>query len=75
MLIHELFLGAAAGLATLALAHSRSPVVYRSRVTDAGDQRIVLWHGDAGYEAADPGLDGPRHRLVMSAAGWSFESS
>jgi 8-oxo-dGTP pyrophosphatase MutT (NUDIX family) len=59
----------------LALAHSRSPVVYLSRVTDAGDQRIVLWHGDAGYEAADPGLDGPRHRLVMSAAGWSFESS
>ncbi|HEU0172244.1 MAG TPA: NUDIX domain-containing protein [Acidimicrobiales bacterium] len=59
----------------LALARSRAPVVYRSRVTDAGAQRIVLWHGDAGYEAADPGLAGPRHRLVMSAAGWSFESS
>jgi 8-oxo-dGTP pyrophosphatase MutT (NUDIX family) len=59
----------------LALARSRPPVVYRSRVTDAGAQRIVLWHGDAGYEAADPGMAGPRHRLVMSAAGWSFESS
>jgi hypothetical protein len=49
--------------------------VYRSRVTDAGGRRFVLWHGDAGYEAADPALAGPRHRLVMSAAGWSFESS
>jgi 8-oxo-dGTP pyrophosphatase MutT (NUDIX family) len=59
----------------LALAASRPPVVYRSRVTDAGGQRIVLWRGDAGYEAADPGLAGPRHRLVMSDAGWSYESS
>jgi 8-oxo-dGTP pyrophosphatase MutT (NUDIX family) len=59
----------------LGLARSRSPIVYRSRVADAGDRRIVLWQGDAGYEAADPGLVGPRHRLVMSAAGWSFESS
>ena len=51
------------------------PVIYRSRVTDADDHRIVLWHGDAGYEAGDPAVAGPRHRLVMRGAAWTFESS
>jgi 8-oxo-dGTP pyrophosphatase MutT (NUDIX family) len=59
----------------LALGERRAPVIYRSRVTDVGDHRIVLWSGDAGYEAGDPAVAGPRHRLVMSGAGWSFESS
>ena len=50
-------------------------MIYRSRVAEVGDHRIVLWSGDAGYEAGDPAVAGPRHRLVMSGAGWSFESS
>jgi 8-oxo-dGTP pyrophosphatase MutT (NUDIX family) len=74
MTLHSL-LPARTAADALAVARTRQPVVYRSRVTEAGGQRIVLWHGDAGYEAADPGLAGPRHRLVMSAAAWSFESS
>jgi hypothetical protein len=45
------------------------------RVATDGDRRIVLWDGDAGYAAADPARPGPRHRLVMSAAGWQFERS
>lgn len=59
----------------LALAADRGPVVYRSRVATDGDRRIVLWDGDAGYAAADPLRPGPRHRLVMGAAGWQFERS
>jgi len=74
MTLHSLTAARTVGDA-LALAHGRPPVVYRSRVAEVGDERIVLWHGDAGYEAGDPGVDGPRHRLVMAPAGWSFESS
>jgi 8-oxo-dGTP pyrophosphatase MutT (NUDIX family) len=59
----------------LTSARRRPPEVYRSRVVEAGDERIVLWHGDAGYEAGDPSLAGPRHRLVMATSGWQFESS
>ena len=59
----------------LALASRRPPVIYRSRVAEVGDHRVVLWSGDAGYEAGDPAVAGPRHRLVMSGARWSFEST
>jgi 8-oxo-dGTP pyrophosphatase MutT (NUDIX family) len=59
----------------LALALARPPVIYRSRVAEVQGDRVVLWHGDAGYEAHDPHVTGPRHRLVMAAAGWSFEQS
>jgi len=34
---------------------------------------LALWHGDAGYEAGDASLAGPRHRLAMLDAGWVFE--
>ena len=57
----------------LALAAGRPPVVYVSRTATAGDRRVVLWDGDAGYATADPERPGPRHRLVMSDVGWTFE--
>lgn len=57
----------------LTLAAARAPAVYLSRVAVEGDRRIVLWDGDAGYATADPSLPGPRHRLVMSTAGWQLE--
>ena len=67
-------LSAAASVAdALALAAGRPPVVYVSRTATAGDRRVVLWDGDAGYATADPDRPGPRHRLVMSDAGWTFE--
>ena len=35
---------------------------------------IAMWHGDAGYEAGDPSMQGPRHRLTMNKdAGWSYD--
>jgi 8-oxo-dGTP pyrophosphatase MutT (NUDIX family) len=65
--------GVSSVVAALALATGRPPIVYRSRVAIAGDDRIVLWDGDAGYPSADPDEPGPRHRLVMGQAGWTFE--
>jgi 8-oxo-dGTP pyrophosphatase MutT (NUDIX family) len=59
----------------LRTARGRPPEIYRSRVVEVGDERIVLWHGDAGYETGDPSLAGARHRLVMAASGWLLESS
>ena len=36
---------------------------------------VAMWHGDAGYEAADADADlpGPRHRLWMVDGPWRFE--
>lgn len=48
---------------------------YVSRMVVRGDNRIVLWHGDAGYETADPDAPGRRHRLVMDGADWHLEVS
>ncbi len=39
---------------------------------DADGNLAALWHGDAGYEAGDATLAGPRHRLVMAATGWTY---
>jgi 8-oxo-dGTP pyrophosphatase MutT (NUDIX family) len=74
MTLHSLA-GASTVVDALALATSRPPIVYRSRVAEADGGRVVLWHGDAGYEAHDPAVVGARHRLVMGPAGWTFESS
>lgn len=39
--------------------------------TPAG--RVVLWHGDSGYDTSDAGLPGPRHRLHLEKDGWRYE--
>ncbi len=33
----------------------------------------MLYAGDAGYEARDPGLVGPRHRVTVLASGTRYE--
>ncbi|HEX6421623.1 MAG TPA: NUDIX domain-containing protein [Acidimicrobiales bacterium] len=67
--------GAASVAGALALAAGRPPTVYVSRTAMAGDRRIVLWDGDAGYATADPDRPGPRHRLVIGDGRWTFERS
>jgi hypothetical protein len=42
-------------------------------VTDAGP--TALWHGDAGWQDADAGASGPRHRLTMGKGVWRYERS
>lgn len=60
----------------LALAESRRPVPwYVSKFSSDGEHQVLLWEGDAGYERADAGVDGPRHRLWMRPDGWVYERS
>ena len=42
-------------------------------VTDADGHTLSLWAGDAGYEAADPSIPGPRNRLHMADGAWRYE--
>jgi len=41
-------------------------------VMPSSEEIVVLYHGDAGYEAGDATLEGPRHRLVMGST-WRYE--
>lgn len=54
-----------------------SPVrIYDTHVSQSKDgDRVVLWHGDAGYEAWDASIDGPRHRLTMKKGEFIYEDS
>lgn len=61
-----------------ALAHAaqRSPVPrYETRWAEVPGGAVALWDGDAGYASANPGLDGPRHRLWMLKDRWRLERS
>lgn len=60
------------------LAHYRGkpPRYYVTHLGKRADGvRVAMWDGDAGYEAWDANLDGPRHRLVMSTGGFVFENT
>ncbi|MGQ0830210.1 MAG: NUDIX hydrolase [Microthrixaceae bacterium] len=60
--------------AALAGASARRPVPrYATRwgVIDGG--AVALWAGDAGYDANNPNISGPRHRLWMLPDGWRLE--
>lgn len=59
----------------LAQAAARPIVHYETRWCPTDDGVVAMWTGDAGYDASDPTLEGPRHRLWMQASGWTFESS
>jgi len=54
----------------------RTPVAsYESRLVVTEECRVVLWHGDAGYDTADATAPGCRHRLLLARAGWRLEKS
>ena len=53
----------------------REVVAYSTRVAKAeSGVRVAMWAGDAGYDAWDADLAGPRHRLLMSQDGFQFEN-
>ena len=54
-------------------AHAREPDVYETVIVKGADGLVALWAGDAGYETQDPAVDGARHRLHMSRAGWTLD--
>ncbi len=51
----------------------RAPERFATRISVQDDGPVALWHGDAGYDAGDASLPGPRHRLSMAGAGWRYE--
>jgi 8-oxo-dGTP pyrophosphatase MutT (NUDIX family) len=54
----------------------RTPERFQTVIALSEVGPIAMWHGDAGYESADPHLEGPRHRLTMNkTAGWVYDRS
>ena len=54
---------------------SREVRYYETRAVKRADGvRVALWAGDAGYDDWDADREGPRHRLVMPAHGFTFEN-
>lgn len=59
----------------LAQARARTPERFETRIAVHDEGPVALWHGDAGYEAADLLAEGPRHRLWMAKTRWRYERS
>ena len=58
----------------LAAAAARDPLPrYETRWVNIEGGAVAMWHGDGGYESADPELPGGRHRLWMLEGGWRLE--
>jgi 8-oxo-dGTP pyrophosphatase MutT (NUDIX family) len=59
--------------AAIAAAREAETEHFTTRIGTTDEGLCVMWHGDAGYEAGDATLDGPRHRLWMADTGWRYE--
>ena len=58
----------------LAAIAQRTPERFQTVIAMDDGGMIALWHGDAGYAAADARASGARHRLEMPKAGpWRYE--
>jgi len=57
-------------------ALGREPILtFRPRIHRSAAGMFMLYPGDAGYDAGDPDLPGPRHRIQALASGWRYERS
>jgi 8-oxo-dGTP pyrophosphatase MutT (NUDIX family) len=72
--LHELARAASVREA-LDAARGREPERFVTRIAVDDNGPMALWHGDAGYEDADPTRPGPRHRLHMRDERWIYERS
>ncbi len=59
----------------LAALDDMTPLFYETRMALADDGVAAMWSGDAGYEAEDPSIPGPRHRLTMSSDSYRLDRS
>ena len=50
-------------------------ITFRPRIHRGTEGAVMLYPGDAGYDANDPTLAGPRHRILARPDGWSYERS
>lgn len=68
------WLVAHASVANAAAAFAAEPtLVFRPQICHHDEQVCMLYPGDAGYDARDPAIAGPRHRCVMGADGLRYE--
>ena len=58
--------------AALAYLKDRPPRHHATRIGNSEHGPIAMWAGDAGYEAHDVTLSGPRHRLEMFPEGYRY---
>lgn len=57
----------------LGIVAARTPERFNTVIGLAEPGPVAMWHGDAGYEIADPAAEGDRHRLTMTRGGpWSY---
>jgi 8-oxo-dGTP pyrophosphatase MutT (NUDIX family) len=57
------------------LAPASGPRHYVTRIAGSDEGMVVMWQEDAGYEASDASIPGPRHRLLMTKQGFAFDDS
>lgn len=58
--------------AALDCLKDRPPRHFATRICNSEQGPIAMWAGDAGYEANDVTLSGPRHRLEMFGEGYRY---
>jgi 8-oxo-dGTP pyrophosphatase MutT (NUDIX family) len=50
-------------------------LTFRPRIHRGEEGAVMLYPGDAGYEANDPARPGARHRIYALPSGWRYERS
>ena len=58
--------------ATLRFLDERPARHHETHIGSSERGPIAMWKGDAGYDANDPSLEGPRHRLEMFREGYRY---
>jgi 8-oxo-dGTP pyrophosphatase MutT (NUDIX family) len=53
-------------------ARGREPERFETHIAVEEGGPTAMWHGDAGWDASDASLEGPRHRLCMHGGGWHY---
>ena len=57
-------------------ALGRAPfITFRPRIHRTSEGAVMLYPGDAGYDADDPTRAGARHRILAARNGWRYERS
>jgi 8-oxo-dGTP pyrophosphatase MutT (NUDIX family) len=57
------------------LTPASGPRRYVTQIAGSDEGMVVMWQEDAGYEARDASIAGPRHRLLMTKEGFAFDDS
>jgi 8-oxo-dGTP pyrophosphatase MutT (NUDIX family) len=67
-------LAAGGDVASAVVAARESEIEYFfTRMARQGSTLVTIWAPDAAYETGELDSPGPRHRLVMDPAGWTYE--